>query len=111
MLEENRPRLHGFAVAWGMICELYLSTLRTGFPKEKLQQTVYFIKENYGAFTFTCKEYERLYEFMMHDKKNSGGHINFTLLGGIGDIRINQTATSEEIYEILDFYRECMGLS
>jgi 3-dehydroquinate synthase len=111
MLEENRPRLHGFAVAWGMICELYLSSLRTGFPKDKLQQTVYFIKENYGAFTFTCKEYERLYEFMTHDKKNSGGHINFTLLGGIGDIRINQTATREEIYEILDFYRECMGLS
>ena len=34
------------------------------------------------------------------------GIINFTLLGGIGDIRINQTATTEEIKEALDFFRE-----
>ena len=44
---------------------------------------------------------------MKHDKKNAScGVINFTLLGGIGDIRINQTASQEEIYELLDFYRE-----
>ena len=43
---------------------------------------------------------------MRHDKKNVGTDINFTLLGGIGDIHINQTATEEEIKEALDFYRE-----
>ena len=32
--------------------------------------------------------------------------INFTLLHDIGDIRINQTATDEEIREALDFIRE-----
>ena len=43
---------------------------------------------------------------MTHDKKNTNGIINFTLLGNIGDIRINQTATDEEIKEALDFFRE-----
>ena len=43
---------------------------------------------------------------MTHDKKNVGDTINFTLLGGIGDIIINQTASKEEICEALDFYRE-----
>jgi 3-dehydroquinate synthase len=43
---------------------------------------------------------------MLHDKKNMSGIINFTLLGGIGDVRINQTATEEEIKEALDFLRE-----
>ena len=43
---------------------------------------------------------------MTHDKKNVAGKINFTLLGDVGDIRINQTATKEEIEEALDFYRE-----
>jgi 3-dehydroquinate synthase len=43
---------------------------------------------------------------MAHDKKNQGGKINFTLLADIGDIRINQTATPEEIEEMLDYYRE-----
>lgn len=105
-MEQGRTVLHGYAVAWGLICELYLSAVKCGFPKDKLRQTVQFIKENYGIFAFDCKQYERLYEFMTHDKKNEGGIINFTLLGGIGDIRINQQATKEEIFEMLDFLRE-----
>lgn len=100
------PVLHGYAVAWGLICELYLSVIKTGFPTDKMRQTVSFIKEHYGKMTITCDDYPTLLELMTHDKKNVAGTINFTLLGGIGDIRINQTATKEEIYEALDFYRE-----
>ena len=98
--------LHGYAVAWGLICELYLSVVKTGFPTETMRHVVRFIKENYGTLPITCDDYPELYELMTHDKKNADGIINFTLLGGIGDIRINQTATQEEIYETLDFFRE-----
>ena len=108
-LEEGRPVLHGYAVAWGIVCELYLSHLHTGFPKDKLRQTVRFIKEHYGLLSFDCKQYDRLFEFMTHDKKNTAGIVNFTLMGEIGDIRINQSATKEEITEMFDFYRETMG--
>lgn len=108
-LEEGRPHLHGYAVAWGMVCELYLSHLKTGFPADKMRQTIRFIRETYGTFMFDCKHYDRLYQFMTHDKKNTSGIINFTLLGEVGDIRINQTATRKEIDEMLDFYRETMG--
>ncbi len=104
---KQEPILHGYAVAYGLICELYLSTIKTGFPSDKMRQTVSFIKEHYGKMTITCDDYPTLLELMTHDKKNVAGTINFTLLGGIGDIRINQTATKEEIYEALDFYREC----
>lgn len=106
-LAQQQPVLHGYAVAWGCICELYLSCTKAQFPMDKMRQTVQFIKENYGKLLFDCKQYETLYELMTHDKKNSSGVINFTLLGEIGDIRINQTATKEEIFEMLDFYREC----
>ena len=104
---KQEPILHGYAVAYGLICELYLSTIKTDFPSDKMHQTVSFIKEHYGKMTITCDDYPTLLELMTHDKKNVAGTINFTLLGGIGDIRINQTATKEEIYEALDFYREC----
>ena len=107
-LEQGQPRLHGYAVAWGIVCELYLSCLRTGFPKDKLRQTVQFIKETYGTFDFDCKQYDRLYEFMTHDKKNESDAVNFTLLADVGNIRINQTAGRKEIFEMLDFYREAM---
>lgn len=105
-MAENRTVLHGYAVAWGLVCELYLSVRHTGFPKDKLWQTLQFVKENYGKFSFDCKQYDRLYELMTHDKKNTAGVVNFTLLGEVGDIRINQTATREEIFDMLDFYRD-----
>ena len=104
---ERKPVLHGYAVAWGMIVELYLSVVKTEFPQDKMRQTVAFIKENYGRMAISCDDYPHLIELMHHDKKNQGNSINFTLLGGIGDIRINQTATEEEIKDALDFYREC----
>lgn len=107
-LEQNRPALHGYAVAWGIVCELYFSHLKVGFPKDKLRQTVNFIKENYGTFAFDCQMYNKLFEFMKHDKKNTAGAINFTLLEEVGKVIINQTATKEEIFDMLDFYRECM---
>ena len=102
----RKPVLHGYAGAWGLICELYLSVIKTGFPTDTMRQVVRFIKENYGTLPITCDDYPKLYELMTHDKKNADGIINFTLLGGIGDIRINQSATQEEIYETLDFFRE-----
>jgi 3-dehydroquinate synthase len=103
---ERKPILHGYAVAYGLVVELYLCCVKTGFPQDKMRQTVTFIKEHYGRMNITCDDYPKIIELMHHDKKNVGSAINFTLLGGIGDIRINQTATEDEIKEALDFYRE-----
>lgn len=103
---KNRPLLHGYAVAFGLIGELYMSARKAGFPTERLHQTARFIRENYAQTEFTCNDYPTLLNLMRHDKKNTSGVINFTLLHNIGDIRINQTATDEEIREALDFIRE-----
>lgn len=105
-MRRGTPILHGYAVAYGLISELYMSARKTAFPTDRMHQTVRFIRENYGTFNITCDDYPTLIELMHHDKKNTSGIINFTLLGNVGDIRINQTATEEEIKEALDFFRE-----
>lgn len=106
--ERKRPVLHGHAVAAGLICELYLSYTICGLPVETLRLTTTFIKTNYPSFAFGCDDYDALYEWMTHDKKNEYDKILFTLLAGVGDrdIRINQEVEKEKIFEALDFYRE-----
>ncbi|MBQ0074321.1 MAG: 3-dehydroquinate synthase [Prevotella sp.] len=105
-MRRNKPVLHGYAVAYGIIPELYLAVKKTNFPVEVMRQAVTYIKEVYGMLPITCDDYPELIELMTHDKKNTAGIINFTLLGGIGDIRINQTAAMKEIEEAMDFFRE-----
>lgn len=105
-LAENRPVLHGYAVAWGLVCELYLSTARLGFPEDRLRQTAAFIRDHYGSFAFECRHYETLYAYMLHDKKNAGGVINLTLLAGIGEVRLDCHVPKELIFEAFDFLRE-----
>ena len=52
----HTPILHGYAVAYGLVCELYLSAVKTGFPTDMMHQTVSFIKAHYGKMTITCDD-------------------------------------------------------
>lgn len=103
---QHHPILHGYAVAFGMIAELYLSTIKVGFPTTSMRQTISFLRENYGTLPITCNDYSELIRLMRHDKKNRANEINVTLLSDIGDIRINQNISEEEIKETLDFFRD-----
>ena len=105
-MQEERPILHGYAVAFGLVCELYLSCVKCGFPTDVMRQVVNFIKEHYGTFHYTCDDYPTLFHLMQHDKKNVGDTINFTLLSNVGELQLNQTATRTEIDEALDFLRD-----
>ncbi|MGL5015181.1 MAG: 3-dehydroquinate synthase [Bacteroidales bacterium] len=106
-MSKSKSLPHGYAVAFGTLCELYLSHKRLNFPIDKLRSTIDFVKSYFGLFSIDCDAYDTLIEYMSHDKKNDNGGINFTLLSDIGEIQINQIATKEEIADMLDFYREC----
>ena len=80
--------------------------LGTGFPVDVMRQVVGYIIEHYGRMDITCNDYPQLLELMTHDKKNTAGRINFSLLSDVGQLCLNQTATQQEIEEALDFYRE-----
>jgi 3-dehydroquinate synthase len=100
------PILHGYAVAYGMIPELYLAVIKCGFPADKMRQTVAYIKDHYGELGITCNDYDELIQLMHHDKKNTGDNINVTLLEDIGKIKINRIITEEEARDALDFFRD-----
>ncbi len=102
-LQKNRPMLHGYAVAFGMVAELYLSATKKHFPLPTMRQIVSFIRENYGAAPILCDDYDALVTLMKHDKKNTGSTINFTLLSDVGAVELDNSATKEELLEALDF--------
>jgi 3-dehydroquinate synthase len=108
--QQGKPVLHGYAIAWGLLCELYLSFRNLGFPSNVLQSYIRLVREEYGVFPISCKDYPALYEAMTHDKKNESTSINFTLLSAIGSLKLDQSANREQIEEMLDFYCDSMGL-
>jgi 3-dehydroquinate synthase len=104
-MEQNRPILHGCAVAFGMIAELFLSVKKCDFPSNSLNELTNWLIKIYGKFEIQESDFNRLYELMTHDKKNESGRINFTLIPEIGEIKINQNCEKELIFEALKYYR------
>lgn len=105
-LKRQSLLLHGHAVAFGMVVELYLSHLKCGFADDVMCNLSAWILSIYGNFHIEKDEYETLYELMGHDKKNEGKRINFTLLTSVGEVEINQNCSKEQIFDALDYFRE-----
>lgn len=104
--QESSALLHGYAVAWGLVCALYISVAQSNLPTEVLHHTARFVFDYYGRPAIGCNDYDTLYDYMRHDKKNRGAQINFTLLSDIGQILIDQQVDQTLIYESIDFLRD-----
>lgn len=104
-LKTGRPILHGYAVVYGMIAELYLSAKQCGLGIEELNSISGWMISKYGKFEIQESDYEALYQLMTHDKKNEGKRINFTLIPEIGKVEINVDCPKELIIEALNFYK------
>ena len=98
--------LHGEAVAVGMVCEAWLSALKCGLDKSLLGEITSFILHTFRSVKLEPFDDLRLVELMKHDKKNSRGKINFTLVSGIGEVQTDRQCTVEEIRKALRYYRE-----
>ncbi len=110
-MRRGQPVPHGYAVAWGLVVELVLSHMMLGFPSELLRQYAAYVKQSFGVFGVSCKDYPTLLELMSHDKKNAApDKINFTLLSDAGQVRTDCCAEADRIKAALDIYCDLMGL-
>ena len=105
-MKTGSPILHGFAVVYGMIAELYLSVKQCGLGIDELNSISAWLIEKYGKFEIQESDFEALYQLMTHDKKNEGKRINFTLIPEIGKVEINIDCPKELIIEALEYYRK-----
>lgn len=96
--------LHGYAVLYGLIAELYLSVTLLGFPHEPLQQLTLLMLRYYGRPVCKCSDRRQFITLMQQDKKNEhAAEINCTLLHAIGAPAINQTVTPVQAEEALEY--------
>ena len=96
--------LHGYAVLYGMIAELYLSVTKLGCPKEPLQQLTQLMLHYYGRPNCKCSDREQLIALMQKDKKNEhAAEINCTLLQDVGMPLVNQLISPAEASEALEY--------
>jgi 3-dehydroquinate synthase len=105
-LYDGRPILHGYAVAYGMICELYLSHLRLGLKMTDVIEISKLLKDIFGILPIDSDDYDELLRLMNHDKKNEDNRINFTLLEEIGKMQVNINASESEMISAFEFYRD-----
>lgn len=90
-LEKRTPISHGEAVFMGMILETKISDLS---ETEKNEIKNYILSD----FSLPCTpKKSNLHKFLINDKKNQNGKINFTLLNGIGNCSFDNLFSLDEL--------------
>ena len=90
-LEKGTPISHGEAVFMGMILETKMSDL-SETDKNEIKN---YVLSNF-ALPYTPKK-SSLHKFLINDKKNQNGKINFTLLNGIGNCSLDNLFSLDEL--------------
>lgn len=104
-LETPDPLLHGEAIAIGMILEAYLSTKVTGLAPDDLDVISRYLIQVYGKTELP--DLEVFAKYLIHDKKNAAGIVNYSLLKEIGNCVWDQHVDLALIHEAVSYYRSC----
>ena len=99
--QKGKPMLHGEAVAWGTIAELFISQKLHALNGYYLEQMTALIQKHYPEPTFSLNDKEELLAIMRQDKKNFGETIRFTLLSAPGKYIVDQPVSENTILESL----------
>lgn len=102
---DGKSLLHGEAVAFGMVCESFISHKNGLLKKDELLAISSFIFSHYAKVEVDEIKYHRILELISHDKKNKNGVINMTLLDGIGNAVYDQEVGADKIIDALNYYR------
>ena len=97
--------LHGEAIAVGMILESYISLKKNMISTEEYVEIKNTIKSIFDDIVFEENDMNPILELLIHDKKNEYGTIQFALIDGIGQIKINQEVENELINEAFEDYK------
>jgi len=101
-LNNEKSLLHGEAIACGMILEAHISYQQKLLSKQSLEMICDYLSSIYEPVVIpTISE---INELMIHDKKNVGMTINFSLINAIGSCLFDQQVSDKMITEAVYCY-------
>lgn len=103
--EEKTSLLHGEAIAIGMILESYLSLQEKLIDMETYHQIKNTIKSIFGTVEIFENDLDPICDLLVHDKKNEYGKVQFVLLAGIGQVKMNQEVAISLIMSAFKDYK------
>lgn len=103
--ENKKTLLHGEAIAVGMILESYISWQKKLISAVEYLEIKNAINAVFETIVFEEEDIKPIMDLLIHDKKNEHGKIQFALLNGIGNIKINQEADNELIVKSFEDYK------
>ena len=103
--ETKKTLLHGEAIAVGMILESFISWKKKLLSVKEYLEIKNVINNIYETIVFEEKDIQPILDLLIHDKKNEYGKIQFALLNGIGNIKINQEVENEIIIKSFNDYK------
>ncbi|WP_378173502.1 3-dehydroquinate synthase [Aquimarina sp. SS2-1] len=101
---EKPELLHGEAIAIGMILEGFISAAQLSLTKEELTRISQVILATFPKVDIDPKDYNKIMELLVHDKKNEKGNIYFVLLNTIGDAKYNCIVSDDLIMDAFEYY-------
>lgn len=99
-LNKGKNILHGYAVAFGIAAESYLSYKLSSLTLAQLYYILKYIFKIFdNKYEVNSDDLDLLYTFMLNDKKNGSPNegLNFTLLKDIGEASIDNYIKNEDV--------------
>jgi 3-dehydroquinate synthase len=104
-LAQEKPILHGFAIAAGMAIESFIAWKKKLISAEELEEIEEFMLSTFGVIRLEKEHIQPIVALMKQDKKNENGHIFLALPNGIGQVKVHVPVTTKEIVEAINWYR------
>ena len=103
--DAKKTLLHGEAIAVGMILESFISSKKNLISTAEYLEIKSTINSIFDKIIFEDCDLEPIFDLLIHDKKNEYGTVQFALLNGIGNIKINQIVDKEIIKNAFSDYK------
>jgi 3-dehydroquinate synthase len=97
--------LHGEAIVVGMILEGYISREKKLISMSEYNEIKSTLNSIFDPVSIEDTALQNIMDLLIHDKKNEYGKIQFALLNGIGDIKINQEVDNVLIIKAFEDYK------